>query len=85
MNRLARSSPAARSRSRSAASSERRRTAWAIARLGRWEAGGNDLRNIAVFVAALFCAGSVYLGIAHLLRTPELADVVAALRRRLGR
>ena len=60
-------------------------SAWGVARLGRWSAGGNDLRNVAVFAAALITAAVVYLGVAQLMRTPELADVVGALRARLQR
>jgi putative peptidoglycan lipid II flippase len=59
--------------------------AWGVARLGRWEAGGNDVRNLLVYAAALVVAGVVYLGFAHLAKAPELADVLAALQRRLAR
>jgi putative peptidoglycan lipid II flippase len=59
--------------------------AWGTAKLGRWELGGNDPRNLLVFVAALLAAAIVYLGLAYLVRAPELDDVLGALRKRLGR
>ncbi|MGF1465728.1 MAG: murein biosynthesis integral membrane protein MurJ [Sandaracinaceae bacterium] len=54
---------------------------WAIARLGRWEAGGNAPWNIAVLVLALVVGGAVFLLLAWLLRVPELGTLARGLRR----
>ncbi len=56
--------------------------AWPVSRLGRWAEGGNDPRNIAVFVASVVGGAVAYLIAARLLRAPELDDVLRALRRR---
>jgi putative peptidoglycan lipid II flippase len=53
-----------------------------VGQLGEWSAGGNDLRNIAVLIAASLAAGVSYVGVCALLRAPELGEIVAALRRR---
>jgi putative peptidoglycan lipid II flippase len=53
-----------------------------VARVGAWERGGNDLRNVAVLLAALVAGALAYLLAARLLRAPELTDVLAAVRRR---
>jgi putative peptidoglycan lipid II flippase len=55
--------------------------AYAVAMLGRWEAGGNDPRNIAVLLLCLLSAGLLYLLVARLLRSPELGDILGLLRR----
>ncbi len=57
----------------------------AVASLGRWQLGGNDLVNVAVLAASLLAAGAVFVGVAAVLGAPEMARVVAMLRRRLGR
>jgi hypothetical protein len=51
-----------------------------VASLGRWELGGNDPRNIAVFVASLLCGIAVYFAVAHLLHVPELSELWSAIR-----
>lgn len=56
-----------------------------IARLGHWERGGNDLGNVAVLGGSLAAAGVVFLGVAALLGTPELARARGAVERRLRR
>lgn len=56
-----------------------------VASLGAWERGGNDLANIAILVGAVVVGSLVYFAVAKLLRAPELDDVMASLRRRLGR
>ncbi|MCG8555016.1 MAG: murein biosynthesis integral membrane protein MurJ [Proteobacteria bacterium] len=50
--------------------------------MGQWERGGNDLRNLSVFVAAVLVGGMVYVAVAHLLGSPELGELVRALRSR---
>jgi putative peptidoglycan lipid II flippase len=56
-----------------------------VARFGHWERGGNDLVNLAVLAAALIAGGLAYLAVLAAFRAPELADVTAALRRRVKR
>jgi hypothetical protein len=56
---------------------------WAGARLGRWELGGNDPRNLVVFVGTAFAGIVTYLGVARALGAPELRDLGAALERRM--
>ena len=55
------------------------------ASFGHWENGGNDVRNIVVFAAALIASGVTYLGTSYLLRAPELADVLKAVQRKRKR
>jgi putative peptidoglycan lipid II flippase len=55
---------------------------WAGARLGRWEDGGNDPRNLAVFGATVIVGLATYFAIAAALGAPELKDVKNAIRRR---
>ena len=55
---------------------------WAGASLGRWELGGNDPRNLAVFAGTAVVGLVTYLVVAWALGAPELRDLVAALRRR---
>ncbi len=57
---------------------------WAGASLGRWELGGNDPRNLVVFVGTAIVGLLTYLLVAGVLRAPELADLRASLRRRMG-
>jgi len=52
---------------------------------GHWDRGGNDLRNLAVYAAALTTAAVVYWGCSRLLRSPELVDLTAVVRRRRAR
>jgi putative peptidoglycan lipid II flippase len=54
-----------------------------MAGLGRWELGGNDPFNLAVFIATAVAGLAVYLSVATLLRSPELADLRSAVRRRV--
>lgn len=58
---------------------------WAIARAGDWPLGGNHGPNVAWLVAAVVGGAATYLGAAALLRVPELADLAAAVRRRVRR
>jgi len=55
---------------------------WGVGLLGDWAAGGNDLRNVAVLVAASLAAGVSYVAVCGLLRAPELGEILGALRRR---
>jgi putative peptidoglycan lipid II flippase len=57
--------------------------AYPLASLGRWERGGNDLANVGVLAGTLAAAGVVFLVAAHLLRAPELADLLGAVARRV--
>jgi putative peptidoglycan lipid II flippase len=57
--------------------------AWLGARFGRWELGGNDPRNLVVFVATSAVSLGVYLAVATLLGSPELRDLRDAVRRRV--
>ncbi|MBK8170173.1 MAG: murein biosynthesis integral membrane protein MurJ [Sandaracinaceae bacterium] len=56
--------------------------AYGVARLADWERGGNNLLNIAVYVAALVVSAVVYFAVARVLRSPEVSELLAALRRR---
>ena len=56
---------------------------WGMAGLGQWELGGNDPRNLTLFAATAVVGLLVYLGMAVLLRSPELSDLAAAVRRRV--
>ncbi len=60
-------------------------TCWAIARFGEWSRGGNDPRNAIVLIAAVCAGGAVFLVAAKLLRSPELEELLAAVRRRVRR
>lgn len=53
--------------------------------LGDWSRGGNDLRNIGVVVAGVLTGAIVYLGVAKLLRSPDLETLLSAVRRRVRR
>jgi putative peptidoglycan lipid II flippase len=59
--------------------------AWWIAALGRWERGGNDPRNVIVLGGAVVAGIVVYALAARALRMTELAELVAAVRRRRKR
>jgi len=50
----------------------------ALCSYGRWDRGGNDLRNVLVMLAAGACGAAVYLLVCALLRVDELS----LLRRR---
>jgi putative peptidoglycan lipid II flippase len=52
----------------------------AVGRLGHWERGGNDPRNVLVYGAALMTGACVYLIASFLLRSPELLSLIAQLR-----
>jgi putative peptidoglycan lipid II flippase len=56
--------------------------AWATARLGRWELGGNDARNIGVLALALCAGAAAYAVVSFLLRSDEARELLDALRRR---
>lgn len=56
---------------------------WWGASFGDWQLGGNDPKNLAVFVGTAAVGLIVYLGAAAALRAPELADLGSALRRRM--
>lgn len=56
---------------------------WIGASFGRWELGGNDPRNVAVFVATATVGLLTYLVVAAVFRAPELGDLRAAIRRRV--
>ncbi len=56
-----------------------------VAQLGDWSRGGNDLGNALVLALALTAAGVAYVVVLLALRAPELADVLAAVRRRVRR
>jgi hypothetical protein len=55
---------------------------WACARLGQWDKGGNDPRNLAVFGATAAIGLLTYLAVAAALGSPELRDLKAAVKRR---
>lgn len=55
---------------------------WQLARFGEWSRGGNDPRNIGVFVGAVVVGAAIYLGVARALGAPELRDVMSAVRRK---
>lgn len=55
---------------------------WGMGQLGDWDAGGNDLRNVGVLIAASLAAGVSYLVACALLRAPELGEIRGALSRR---
>lgn len=54
----------------------------ALARLGRWELGISNLRNVSVLAACLVAALALYFGSAWLLHCPELKEFAAALKKR---
>ena len=56
---------------------------WFGASLGHWDAGGNDPRNLVVFVATVVVGLLAYLVVAAALGSAELRDLKAALRRRV--
>jgi putative peptidoglycan lipid II flippase len=56
---------------------------WACARLGRWELGGNDPRNLVVFAGTAVAGLLSYLIVVAALGSPELRDLRAAIRRRV--
>lgn len=54
-----------------------------LARLGDWQRGGNDPKNLGVFLGTVVAGTVVYLVVAAALRAPELDDLKGAIRRRL--
>ena len=56
---------------------------WAGASLGRWERGGNDPQNLAVFAGTVVVGFLTYLAVTAALGSPELRDLRAAIRRRM--
>lgn len=57
---------------------------WCVARLGAWERGATGM-NVAVLLGALAAGATVFLGAAALLRSPELRELMGAVRRRVKR
>jgi putative peptidoglycan lipid II flippase len=55
-----------------------------VARLGDWPRGGNDLRNVLIYVTCLVMGALLYFAAARVFRVPELGDLRNALRRRRG-
>jgi putative peptidoglycan lipid II flippase len=53
--------------------------------LGRWHEGGNSPRNIAVLTGAVVAGVIVYAAAAFALRSPELGELLDAVRRRRAR
>ena len=53
-----------------------------VARVGQWDAGGNDLMNIAVFLLAVVTGAIVFFITARLLGIKELDDALAIVKRR---
>ncbi len=66
----------------SAASAVMGAVVWAGARLGDWSRGGNDPRNLLVFVFTVVAGLLTYLAVTRVLGSPELGDLRSALRRR---
>jgi len=60
-------------------------SAFGVARFGRWELGGGEALNYVVLVAAVGAGAAAYLATSVLLRSQEVREVAAALRRRRGR
>ncbi|MGE0792189.1 MAG: murein biosynthesis integral membrane protein MurJ [Sandaracinaceae bacterium] len=60
-------------------------TLFGIAQLGRWERGGNDPMNIALLLGGVVLALVVYLAVARLVGSEDLATLTAAVRRRARR
>lgn len=54
-----------------------------MARLGEWDLGGNNPRNLWVFAATVLVGAITFLAMAWALRAPELGDLRAAIRRRV--
>ncbi|MEM7135445.1 MAG: murein biosynthesis integral membrane protein MurJ [Myxococcota bacterium] len=54
----------------------------AMATLGRWELGGDDARNLLVFLGTVVVGGIVYLGVARALGAPELRDLWTSIAGR---
>jgi putative peptidoglycan lipid II flippase len=57
-------------------------TAYGVAQGGDWARGGNDLDNLVRFALALVAGGLAYAVASYVLRAPELAQALDALRRR---
>ncbi len=55
--------------------------AWAGLKLGDWSLGGNDPTNLMVFAGTVIAGALAYLGMATVLKSPELTDI----RRAFGR
>jgi putative peptidoglycan lipid II flippase len=53
--------------------------------LGVWERGGNDLRNLLVYLGALVASAASLVGVAYVLRMPELVQLTSMVRRRIRR
>ncbi|HUT76853.1 MAG TPA: murein biosynthesis integral membrane protein MurJ, partial [Polyangia bacterium] len=58
---------------------------WGLGLLGHWHEGGNSPRNIAVLALAMVAGVAVYAAAALVLRSPELGELLDAVRRRRAR
>ncbi|MDD9942562.1 MAG: murein biosynthesis integral membrane protein MurJ [Myxococcales bacterium] len=56
--------------------------AYDVTRLGHWYQGGNAPRNLLVYLTAVAVGVAVYLAVAYLLKSPELATMGEGLRRK---
>ncbi|MBW2732821.1 MAG: murein biosynthesis integral membrane protein MurJ [Deltaproteobacteria bacterium] len=56
--------------------------AWQVAGLGRWEEGGGALINYVMLVMAVAAGGLAYVIACRLLGSPELGELLGAMRRR---
>ena len=56
---------------------------WVVSSLGRWELGGNEPLNLAVFVGSVITGLVTYLLVAAALGSPELADLRGSFQRRI--
>jgi putative peptidoglycan lipid II flippase len=59
--------------------------AWGVCTFGAWQRGGNDLTNIAILGASVIAGGITFVAVAAVVRSPELGDLWAAVRRRAKR
>lgn len=57
---------------------------WGVARLGAWERGATWL-NAGVLLAAIAIGGLTFVAVAAVLRSPELKELLDAVRRRVKR
>lgn len=55
----------------------------ALSRFGDWQLGGNDPRNLGLYLGTVIAGALVYLLVTAVLRAPELDDLKSAVARRL--
>ncbi len=55
---------------------------WGTSLLGRWEAGGNSPRNIGALALSVVVGVAVYGIVSHALRSPQMRDLIDAVRKR---